>query len=97
MPIRKRAGLITIVLWAAALICWLQGAGQLWEGALLRTAVVMTLLWSAWPQLVRLPRWIFFAVPLTCIAAALRPRILVVLVPLFLICGILRSKPHNHP
>lgn len=93
MSTQTRAGWITVVLWAGTFLGWIGGADPLFMGAFLRTAVVMTLLWFAWPQLARLPRWIFFAVPAACIAAAFNPRILLVLIPALLLYGVLRPAP----
>ena len=68
MPLRTRAGWITVVLWIATL---------------------------AWPQLCRLPRWLYISVPIVGLAASVVPRILFVLIPLLLLYGFLRPKPRK--
>lgn len=93
MPIRVKAGIIAIVLWGLSLAGLVKGFSPLYEGAFVRSAVVMTLLWLAWPELVRLPRWLFIVIPIVLIIAAFQPRILFVMIPLLLLYGFLIPKP----
>ncbi|MBO7726166.1 MAG: hypothetical protein J6S40_06820 [Thermoguttaceae bacterium] len=95
MPLRTRAGWITVVLWIATLAALAFDCDELTLGAFLRTAVCMTLLWLAWPQLCRLPRWLYISVPIVGLAASVVPRILFVLIPLLLLYGFLRPKPRK--
>ena len=92
-PIRVRSGIIAIVLWILSFLGWRYGYSPLYEGAFVRSAVVMSLLWLAWPELVRLPRWLFIIVPFILIIAAFQPRILLVLIPVLLLYGFLIPKP----
>ncbi len=93
VPIRLRIGLITILFWILSLIGWIYGFDPLYQGAFIRTAIVMTALWMAWPELAALPRWLYLAIPITLIAGAFRPQILLFLIPALLLYGFLRPKP----
>ncbi len=93
MPMRAKAGWITVVLWLGTLVALAYGGDELTLGAFLRTAVVMTLLYLAWPQLERLPRWLYFSVPAAGLIAAFQPRLLILLVPPLLLYGFIRPKP----
>lgn len=93
MPLRARAGWIAVILWIAALAALALGCDELTVGAFLRTAVCMSLLWLAWPQLSRLPRWLYVSVLVVGLAASIVPRVLLLLIPLLLLYGFLRPKP----
>ncbi|MBQ3387830.1 MAG: hypothetical protein IJG60_01290 [Thermoguttaceae bacterium] len=93
MPLRSRAGWITVLFWIASLAAIVYGADELTLGAFLRTAVVMSLLWLAWPQLARMPRWLCVTVPAAALVAAFQPRVLFVLIPGLLLYGFVRPKP----
>ncbi len=95
MPLRAKAGWIAVFLWIGTLAAAVYGRDELTLGAFLRTAAVMTLLWLAWPQLARLPRWLYVSVPIVGLIAAVVPRLLLILVPLLLLYGFLRPKPRK--
>ena len=57
-----------------------------------RTFVIMFLLWLAWPELERLPRWALVAAPICAIICAWRPQYLVVAVPVILLFFMLRPS-----
>lgn len=95
MPIRAKAGWIAVILWIGTLAAAVYGRDELTLGAFLRTAIFMTVFWMAWPQLSRLPRWLFISVPAAGLIAALVPRLLFVLIPLLLLYGFIRPKPRK--
>ncbi len=57
-----------------------------------RTFVIMFLLWLAWPELERLPRWTLVAAPICAIICAWRPQYIVVVVPLILLFFMFRPS-----
>ena len=97
MPIRKKMAVITIVLWGLSILGFVNHYSPLYEGAFIRSAIAMTALWLAWPEIVRFPRWLFIAVPLIMIVAVFQPRILLAAVPLLLLYGFLIPKPKKRP
>ncbi len=93
---RHAIGLIAIVLLliAGALVIWPPSGPveQELQPACGRIGAVMVLIWLAYDQLQRVPRWLWWTFPLLFLALALRPRWLVFLVPLVIALAILRPK-----
>ncbi len=88
LPVRTRIGIITIGCWIGILIGvfrWrLTGDTTLLE-AFNRVGLVMLALWLAWPELVIMPRWFFFALPVVIAVGAWRPMLLIYALPLLLL------------
>ncbi|MDO4587531.1 MAG: hypothetical protein Q4C95_09575 [Planctomycetia bacterium] len=87
---RTKIGLITIVLFIGILI----GAWRSYQNgtsddpiseACNRIGIMMFILWVAWPELVRLPRWFYISIPIIMAIAAWRPMILIYACPLLLL------------
>ncbi len=92
---RHPIGIIAVVLLCGAAVLWLwppvEGGYPALEAAFWRVGAVMALLWLAYPDLHRLPAWLWGVLPLLFILLALRPRWFIYLIPVLLAIGILRS------
>lgn len=93
MAMRTKIGLIALVLALLALAAWLRGSDPILLAAYVRTAIVMGVLWMAWPELTLLPRWIYISLPILLILGAFRPQILFFAVPGLLLYWFLVPKP----
>ncbi len=98
---RRIIGLVALALFAGA------GAFQIWPpetamqqefyAACLRMGLLMGLWWLAYPQTVRLPVWIWVVIPASILAVALRPKLLVWVIPIVIVLAILRPRAKkNH-
>jgi hypothetical protein len=97
MTTRNRLAVITLVLFAGSL------ALRLFAGeeraalafACLRMAIVLGAAWMAYPQMTALPRWLVLATGAVAIVAAIKPKALIVGLP---ILGALWAlRPRNRP
>ena len=92
---RHATGIIAIVLLAGAAALWLWpptgGSHPAVEAAFWRVGAVMAVLWLAWPDLHRLPAWLWGVLPFLFVLLALRPRWFIYLIPVLMAIGILRS------
>jgi len=78
------------------------GAFQIWppetpmqldlHAACLRMGLLLGLWWLAYPQTVRLPLWIWVAIPASVLAVALRPKLIFWIVPIAIVIAILRPR-----
>lgn len=62
------------------------------KAACFRMAPVLILLWLAYPELERMPWWIWIIVPGTLVVLAWRPRLIPIALPLLILFGILRPR-----
>ena len=93
---RKKVGWITIGM--AILVAYGFYSGEAGLLELNRMCVMMGLLWLAWPELERLPRWIFFAIPVLVVLCAWRPQLILIVVPaLFLLWLLQPPKSRRSP
>jgi drug/metabolite transporter superfamily protein YnfA len=95
---RHATGVIAVVLLllAAWFYVWppTGPVGQELQAAFGRIGVVMAVIWLAYDQLKRMPRWLLWTIPLLAIAFVLPPlrRYLLILVPLVIVLAILRPR-----
>lgn len=54
-----------------------------------RVGLFCAILWLAWPQAVRMPRWFWFVGPLLILTALFRARLLLLMVPALVVIGLL--------
>jgi hypothetical protein len=96
---RPAIGIIAIVLLAssAALLIWrhVQPAED-WRyalmGATVRVGVIMGVVWLAYDELKRLPGWIWGTFPVLLVILAVRPRYLLIAVPIVIALAILKPR-----
>jgi hypothetical protein len=96
---RPTVGIIALALllaWAA-LFQWPIGSegNEALQGACLRVGVVMAALWSALPQLRRVPGWLVSLVVALGLIVAVRPRLILLAVPVLLVVWLLRPRQRN--
>jgi len=93
---RPTIGIIALVLLASALLLWLRpldwGGQQALLAACVRVGVVMSALWLAHPQVSRLPAWFLPTLLVAAIVVAIRPKLIVLAVPLIIALCILRPR-----
>jgi len=65
---------------------------QIIMAACYRLAPVLVLLWMAYPELERMPWWVWVVVPGTLLVLAWRPRLIPIAVPILILIGILRPR-----
>ena len=93
---RPTVGIIAVVLLASAAALWVWPLD--WDGydallgACVRIGAVMAAIWLAHPQLVKLPLWLPEAVVVVAIVVALRPKLIIVALPLILLLLWLRPR-----
>ena len=92
---RHAIALIVVLLLAGAIVLWLwppiEGGYPMLEAVCWRVGAVMAVLWLAYPDVKRLPPWLFGVVPILIVLLAARPRWFIYLVPVVLVIGVLRS------
>ena len=93
---RPTIGIIALVLLASAVLLWLRpldwGGQQALLAACVRLGAVMSALWLAHPQVSRLPGWIVPTVLVAAIVVAIRPKLIVIAVPLIIALCVLRPR-----
>jgi hypothetical protein len=94
---RHLIGLLAFLLWLGAAWFWLwppEGsavAAQL-ESACWRMGALAAVIWVAYSDIHRMPRWLWSIFLLVLVAVALRPRLTVLAIPLIIALAILRPK-----
>ena len=102
---RHLLGLIALASFAAAAIPYAYPSLATYRalGAMgLRIGLVLGALWLAWPELHRLPRWVWYVLPIGVVALIYARGVLVFLIPAFVTATMLyllyrkvwRSPPH---
>jgi hypothetical protein len=62
------------------------------KAACWRMGLLLVVWWMAWPQVIRLPRWLLLAVPLLVVVLVLRPRYFLVAIPLVVALALLMPR-----
>ena len=89
---RSRQGWITLILGVLTAAGALRSFDPMVQGALVRTFIEALALYLAWPELVRLPKWIWTAIPVVIIVGAFRPQFLIFAIPALLLVIYLTPK-----
>ncbi len=85
---------VILLLAAAALLIWPLEANW-YQGVLAaccRLGPFMAVLWLAYPEVERLPRWLLGAVPLLMVILAIRPKWFLIALPIVIALAILSPK-----
>jgi hypothetical protein len=98
MSTRNRLALVTVVLLSGALSLRLFAGDQqaALEFACLRMAIVLGAAWMAYPQLATLPRWLMLATAAVALVAAIKPKALIIGLPILGALWMLRPR-HRPP
>lgn len=101
---RHILGIIALVLLGGAVILSIwppqSNAAETWQAvraAFIRTGALASVIWLAYRELERLPRWLFTVIPIAGLLVAARPRWAIVLVPLALAIMFLTPKKKDDP
>ena len=93
---RIAIGIIAIVLFVGAGYFHVQPPeGAFWtqlEAACWRVGALMAVIWLAYPEVARLPAWALGMVPILGLVLALRPKYLLIAVPIVIAMAILKPK-----
>ncbi len=91
---RHLIGVIAVVLLSG--VVWFQiwpptdATSEGLQAACWRVGALMTVLWLAYPEVVRLPAWLVGTIPVLGVILALRPKWLVVAIPIVIALAILK-------
>jgi len=93
---RHLIGILSIILLIGAALlqfspCEGQGARML-LATCWRLGPVLAVLWLAYPEVERMPPWIWFLVPGIIAVLVWKPRLLFIAVPVLLLIGVLRPR-----
>ena len=91
---RPIIGILSIVLLVTAVVMLLRSAGsenQAFGAACLRVGLLLGAVWLAYPQLERIPAWMFGTLLTALMVMAVRPQMAVLIVPSLLMLWFLRG------
>ncbi len=98
---RPTVGTVALVLLGAAVALWARSPDwdreQVLLAACVRVGLVMGAIWLAHPQLVKLPTWLPNVMLVVAIVVALKPKLIVIAVPLLLLLLWLRPRGGRRP
>ncbi len=93
---RPTVGTVALVLLGAAVALWARSPDwdreQVLLAACVRIGLVMGAIWLAHPQLIKLPAWLPNVMLVVAIVVALKPKLIVIAVPLLLLLLWLRPR-----
>lgn len=86
IPIRTRIAFLTILVWLAVPYAYIQYLNDKpdYLSFCLRGGLVMFVFWLAWPEVEKLPKWLFLVLPLATVIAIWRPQLLLLAIPFYL-------------
>lgn len=93
---RSRLGWVTLILAILTVVGVLRSFEPMVQGALVRTLIEAGALYLAWPELIRLPKWFWMAIPVVVIVGAFRPQFLLFAIPALLLVIYLTPKRRRH-
>lgn len=103
LPARTRLGIVAVPLLAAAVVLFALPIldpihNELRQGAgIIRFAPILFLLWLAWPDLQRVPRWAWMIAPPVLIFCCLRPAAWLIVIPVALFTSFTASRKKRRP
>ncbi|MGA2031042.1 MAG: hypothetical protein ABSG68_02195 [Thermoguttaceae bacterium] len=93
---RRAIGIIAILLLAIGLSSWLWLPGEGWQQSFqavcCRVGAVMAALWLAYPDLERMPGWIWAIVPALVLIVAKWPKLLLLVIPALIVAALMKPK-----
>ncbi len=98
LPMRRRIiGIMAVALLALGLMIWIcrpgeQGSLVQLEAACWRIGGCLAVLWLAYPDLGKIPRWIWIALPVLILVMARWPRLFFIIVPLLILYALVRPR-----
>ena len=96
LPIRTRLGIISVTLLAVAVISaalyFVDPLHTKPAYGIIKWAPILFLFWIAWPDLERIPRWMYYVSVPIIILCALRPVLLYIVIPVGLVALFIMPK-----
>ena len=94
---RHLIGIIAIALLLGGTALWLwppstEGWIHQFHAACWRVGALMSVLWLAYPQVHRMPAWLWAAIPALVLVLAVRPRWFLIAVPVVIALAILKPR-----
>jgi len=93
---RHLIGILGLLLLLGILVTWNWGSESAWrvytKSACWRLGPLLVILWLAFPQFDRMPSWLWFYVGAVLVVAALRPKVLLVLIPIIIVLAIVKPR-----
>jgi hypothetical protein len=95
---RHILGVFAILLLLGAVSFWIWPQGNWsapWEAGCWRMAILLSVLWLAYPDARRVSTWFWLLLPVLLLILVWRPRWFLFLIPLLLLLALLRPKKGN--
>ncbi len=93
---RHLLGMIAVLLLAGAVVFWIWppegAAGQQFEAACWRVGALVAVFWLAYPQLHRVPSWLWPSLTVSLVVLAVRPKYFLLAVPIIVALAVLRPR-----
>ncbi len=89
---------LTLLLGGAAFLIWPMGQNEAMiqlEAGCWRIGGCLAALWLAYPDLLKIPRWIWISMPVLILVLAKWPRLFLLLIPLLVLYAIFRPLLFN--
>ena len=97
---KRILGIATIVLLVGAVVVWQWRPGPDADALLAfcsRAGALMAVAWLAYDDVQRLPGWLLLALPLLLIVLVRWPKLLLLLIPLLILCEVIRRAGRQSP
>lgn len=88
-------GLVALAMILGAVACWIWPPGERFqaiEAALMRGGALLAVVWLAYEEVMRLPRWLLLVVPPALLVVVVRPRWFLAIIPIIVILAILKPR-----
>lgn len=93
---RNALGVIALSLVCVGIYYWIWPPGsselEFLHGSCIKSGTVLIALWLAYPQLERLPTWLFIPCLVVPVIIAIRPRLALILIPILAVLWIIRPR-----
>jgi hypothetical protein len=93
---RTLIGILAVFFLLGALACWIwpptQGVGLEWESACWRFAPILAVLWLAYPELKRVPWWLWLVLPVALVIIVKWPKTFLLSIPFLVLVVLLKVQ-----
>lgn len=93
---RHAIGILALALIGGAIACWIWPPQENWEkgvqAACWRMGAMTAVLWLAYPEVKRLPGWIWGVLPVLLAILAVRPKWFLVALPIVIALAVLKPR-----
>ena len=93
---RHLIGILALLLLVGVLVTWNWKPESAWgmqtKVACWRLGPLLVIIWLAFPQFERMPSWLWFYVGAVLVLAAVKPKVLLVLIPIVIVLAILKPR-----